>query len=224
MSKPIRITILCEGQTEEKFVKELLAPYFLEKKIYIDPIILSKKGQNGGDVKFSRAEKDIVNSLKRSNVSAVSTFVDYYGIKEWPGKNNILQNSTPQQIADCLNNAVKKEMCRKYDNLNPKNRFIPFVTVHEFETLLFSDSRILSEHLRIEQARVDEVLFEYGTPEKINNGPDTAPSKRLKTWDARYGKTTNGIAIAVDIGIKRMREKCPLFDAWLCSLERMVEV
>lgn len=32
MSKPIRITILCEGQTEEKFVKELLAPYFFEKK------------------------------------------------------------------------------------------------------------------------------------------------------------------------------------------------
>lgn len=223
MSKPIWITILCEGQTEEKFVKELLAPYFHQKNIYITPIVLSKKGQKGGDVKFTRAVKDIVNSLRQSNVSAVSTFVDYYGIKEWPGKDDVLQNFTPEQIADCLNNAVKNEMCRNYDDLNPQNRFIPFITVHEFETLLFSDSRILAEHLHIAQSVVDNVLSECGTPEKINNSPATAPSKRLEKWDGRYGKTTAGIAIASAIGIEKMRVKCPLFDAWLCAMERKAE-
>lgn len=223
MSKPICITILCEGQTEEKFVIELLVPYFLPKNIYITPIVLSKKGQKGGDVKFSRAERDIVNSLRQSNVSAVSTFVDYYGVKEWPGKNEVLQDSTPDQIADCLNHAAKSAICSKYDELNPQNRFIPFVSVHEFETLLFSDSRILAEHLHVEQAKVDEVLSEFGSPENINNSPATAPSKRLEQWDGRYGKTTAGIAIASAIGIDKMREKCPLFDAWLCAIERKAE-
>jgi len=224
MSKPIRITILCEGQTEEKFVKELLAPYFLRRNIFITPIVLSKKGQKGGDVKFSRAERDIVNSLRQSNVSAVSTFVDYYGVKEWPGKDNVLPNSPPDQIADCLNHAAKDAICSKYDKLNPQNRFIPFVAVHEFEALLFSDSKILAEHLHIEQAKVDEVLSEHdGLPEKINSSPATAPSKRLEQWDARYGKTTAGIAIASAIGIEKMREKCPLFDTWLCAIERKAE-
>lgn len=223
MSKPIWITILCEGQTEEKFVKELLAPYFLPRLIFIAPIVLTKKGQKGGDVKFSRVERDIVNALRQSNVSAVSTFVDYYGVKEWPGKDEVLQNSTPNQIAECLNHAAKDAICSKYDELNPQNRFIPFVAVHEFETLLFSDSKILAERLHIEQAKVDEVLSECGSPENINNSPATAPSKRLEKWNGRYGKTTAGIAIASAIGIEKMREKCPLFDTWLCAIERKAE-
>ena len=224
MSNPIWITILCEGQTEEKFVKDILAPYFFPKSIFVTPIVLSKRGQKGGDVKFSRTEKDILNSLRQSNVSAVSTFVDYYGIKEWPGKDDVLQHSTPEQIAVCLNNAAKQKICEEHDDLNPQNRFIPFVAVHEFEALLFSDSKVLAGHLHIDQANVDEVLSEHsGLPEKINNSPETAPSKRLKRWDAGYGKTTVGIAIAASIGIDKMREKCPLFDAWLCAMEKKAE-
>jgi len=33
-----KILILVEGQTEEKFIKELLVPYFENKSIYIVPI------------------------------------------------------------------------------------------------------------------------------------------------------------------------------------------
>ena len=70
---------------------------------------------------------------------------------------------------------------------------------------------------------MDKVLAECGSPEQINNSPETAPSKRLEKWNGQYGKTTDGIAIAAAIGIVRMREKCPLFDAWLCALERKAE-
>jgi len=224
MNKQFWITVLCEGKTEQKFIKSILSPYFQQKNIIMTPIIVSKKGEKGGDVKFQRVKGDIVTALSQSNISAVTTFVDYYGIKEWPGKNDVLQNSTPEQIADCLNQATKNAICSKYDNLNPQNRFIPFVAVHEFETLLFSNSKVLAEHLHIEQNKVDEVLSEHdGCPEKINNSPETAPSKRLEKWDARYGKTTAGIAIADAIGIDEMRKKCPLFDAWLRTLERKAE-
>ncbi len=224
MNKQIWITVLCEGKTEQKFIKSVLYPYLQAKNIIVKPIVISKKGEKGGDVKFQRVEGDIVTALRQSNISAVTTFVDYYGIKEWPGKDDVLPNSTPKQIADCLNQAAKNAICSKYDDLNPQNRFIPFVAVHEFETLLFSNSKVLAEHLHIERGKVDEVLSEHGgCPEKINNSPETAPSKRLEKWDARYGKTTAGIAIATAIGIDNMREKCPLFGAWLRALERKAE-
>ena len=96
------------------------------------------------------------------------------------------------------------------------------MAVHEFEALLFSDSGILAEELGIQQIHVDNVLDEFGgNPERINNSPETAPSKRLETWKSDYKKTTDGIAIAERIGLPAMRAKCPLFDAWLSAIENL---
>ena len=177
-----QIDIICEGRTEQTFVDEVLWPYFAQKGIFVLPIILSKKGQKGGNVRFCRAINDIYCSLKKTSSPIVSTFVDYYGIKDWPGKDDILPNSTPEQIANTLNQATKDVICAEYDDLNPQNRFIPFVMVHEFEALLFSSSEVLARNLHINQEMVDRVLLEYGSPERINNSPLTAPAKRLELW------------------------------------------
>jgi len=224
MNDSITVKVVVEGQTEQNFIKEILAPYCALKRIYMTPSLVSKKGQKGGDVKFQRVEQDIVAYLKQPNVSAVSTFVDYYGLKAWPEKDSIPPHSTPQQIADRLNNAAKAYICARHDRLNPQNRFIPFMAVHEFETLLFSDSRILAEALNIEQREVDNVLSECGSPEQINNSPQTAPSKRLLAWtNDQYKKIIDGIKISEKIGIDKMRQECPLFHAWLTSLEQLQE-
>ena len=215
------VDVICEGQTEVKFIKEVLGPYLLLKGINMIPILISKKGQKGGDVRFCRAINDIGNSLQKRSSPLVSTFVDYYGIKEWPGKDNVLPHSTPEQIANTLNQATKDAICAEYDVFNPQNRFIPFVMVHEFEALLFSNSEVLARNLHVNQEIVDFVLSECGSPERINNSPLTAPAKRLELWcNGQYGKTTEGIAIAKEIGVDRMRMKCPLFDAWLLELEQ----
>lgn len=222
MSNPLNVTVLCEGQTEQKFIKEVLAPYLWSKEIYMTPIVISKKGEKGGDVKFQRVQNDIAASLRQPNVSIVTTFVDYYGLKEWPGKDTVPHNSTPPQIAEHLNNAAKEIICRTYGDLNPQNRFIPFMAVHEFEALLFSDSQVLGEALNIDRTDIDQVLSACGSPEHINNSPQTAPAKRLLSWtNQTYKKTTDGIAIAKEIGIDRMREKCPLFHAWLLHIEEL---
>lgn len=77
--------------------------------------------------------------------------------------------------------------------------------------------------MSIHKLKVDEVIEECGSPEKINNSPQTAPSKRLERWaHGRYGKTTSGIVIARAIGIDKMRKKCPLFNSWLFKLESLV--
>lgn len=211
------VRIVVEGPTEEKFIKQIVGPYLLAKGIQTIPIVLH------GDVKFDRVKGDVIKSLKDRKTKAVSYFVDYYGLKEWPEKEAIQANSTPRQIADILNSAAKNSICKEAgDDLNPCRRFVPFMAVHEFETLLFSDSKVLSEELRIRQDRVDDVLNEFGgSPENINNNPETAPSKRLEQWKANYKKTVDGISIAQKIGLFAMRDKCPLFYNWLTAIESL---
>ena len=65
MSKRIEVVALAEGRTEEIFIKSLLAPYLERTKVYMTPIILTKPGQNGGDVRFSRTQNDIERHLKQ---------------------------------------------------------------------------------------------------------------------------------------------------------------
>ena len=100
-------------------------------------------------------------------------------------------------------------------------RFIPYVSMHEFEALLFSDPRILAEQLRVAQADVEVILTKCGEPEAINDSSMTAPSKRLANLSERFKKTSTGIAIAKAIGLPTMRRECPLFDAWLTRIENL---
>ncbi len=95
----------------------------------------------------------------------------------------------------------------------------------EFEALLFSDSEALAAEMSIDEEEVVAVITECGEPEHINNGQETAPSKRLDGWApyGKFAKTTKGIAIAHRIGIPKMREMCPLFNGWLEQLEAKLE-
>jgi len=220
MNKSKVVMIIVEGKTEQLFIENILAPYFAPKGIYLKATQLTKKGQKGGDVRFSRAKTDIRNHFRQRSDTIVSIFVDYYGIKEWPGLDSVPSNATPEQIADHLNAKVKQAILAEFPESNPAVRFIPFLAVHEFEALLFSDTAVLATELGIEKSTIDRVVCECGSPEKINNSPETAPSKRLENWSkGHYGKTSTGLAIAEKVGIMKMREYCPLFDAWLNLLE-----
>ena len=86
MSSYVEVVVLVEGATEQRFVKDLLAPYLSKQNIYMTPIILDKPGQKGGDVKFARAKNDIEKHLKQRRDTWITLFVDYYGIRgDWPG-------------------------------------------------------------------------------------------------------------------------------------------
>jgi hypothetical protein len=43
MNKYIIVQVIVEGQTEEKFIKQILQPYLSLKNIFITPTITSKK-------------------------------------------------------------------------------------------------------------------------------------------------------------------------------------
>lgn len=224
MSKFIEVIAIVEGKTEQVFIESVLAPYLARKMIFITATQVTKPGQKGGDVRFERVKKDLALHLKQRGDTYVTTFVDYYGVKAWPGLGQVPPNATPAQIAQTVNAAAKEDICAHHAEQRAEQRFIPFMAMHEFEALLFSDCHVLSVELDVDEKDITAVLDACGEPEAINNHPETAPSKRLNGWSRNgvFAKTTTGIAIARRIGIDRMREKCPLFNAWIAHFEAIV--
>ena len=184
---------------------------------------MSKPGQKGGDVRFSRVQRDLEKHLKQRSDTYITTFVDYYGMKEWPGMDLVPWQASPETIAKTINEATKSCVVSLFAEHRAERRFIPFIAVHEFEALLFSDCRILAEQLRIDESVILLDISGLGSPEAINNNPQTAPSKRLDSWckNEKFLKITTGISVAEQIGIEKMRSKCQLFDRWLKTFEEI---
>ncbi len=222
MSRFTELFIVAEGATEQMFLGRVLAPYWAARGIFVKATQISKKGQKGGDVKFSRAQRDVVNFLKQRSNTLVATFVDYYGVKEWPGLEAArkLNNPSPMQLADTLNSASKAEIVKVGEELGAAERYLPFVAVHEFESFLFSDVDVLAAAINVGRDVIQNVVDAAGSPEGINNSPDTAPSKRLEVLTGGcYSKVSGGVSIAGKIGIDKMRAACPNFELWMSSVE-----
>lgn len=54
-----RIVIVCEGPTEQEFVRDVLQPYFLPKEIYIQSPLIKKSG--GGIVPWNILKAQITS-------------------------------------------------------------------------------------------------------------------------------------------------------------------
>lgn len=102
-------------------------------------------------------------------------------------------------------------------------RLVPFVMLHEFEALLFSDCRRFAEG--VEQRRAFRALQairdSFDTPEQIDDSPEGAPSKRVQAVIPGYQKPLMGILASLEIGVSTMRKECPHFADWLERLTRL---
>lgn len=214
-----RLIITCEGETEQEFCKDVLAPYFLPKEIYIEyPTI---KHSHGGIVAWATLKKQLVNHLYEGDV-AVTMLVDYYRIKEsylFPGWEEAKQIENVFDRMRLLFTRMKEDMPAEF-----RERFIPYVQLHEFEGLLFSDISVFSHNFTSEELQMDLLdiaVRSANTPEEINNGPDTAPSVRLMKAISGYNKVVYGACLASEIGLSVICNKCKLFNEWIISLENI---
>jgi hypothetical protein len=222
MSEFAEIVALVEGKTEEIFVSKLLAPHLSALSVYMKPIVISKPGEKGGDVRFGRVRNDIGLHLKQRTETYLTLFIDYYGLKgDWPGLGEAKKRSHAADKAEAVNRATKDAVCRLFPERRAERRFIPYVAMHEFEALLFSAPKILASRLQVKPARIADIVAECGSPEEIDDSPETAPSKRLIQLSNGFRKTTTGIAVAEEIGLPGIRAQCPLFDEWLTAIERL---
>ena len=208
-----------KGATEQFFVERILAPYCAMHGVYLHSTQVPKKGEKGGDVRFVRVKTCAGNFLKQRSDTRVGTFFDYYGLKDWPLLDEVraARGLSTAEIAQRLNDSATAELAHEFPELNVAGRFVPFMAVHEFEALLFSDTSLLASSLGIDVALIDETLRVYGSPEAINTRPDKIPSKQIEKWlDGRYMKIVQGIAVADKIGIDKMRFACHNFDDFFC--------
>lgn len=224
MSKHVEVVVLVEGRTEQIFVQDMVSPFLASKGIFMRPIQISKPGQKGGDVKFARVQNDIGVHLKQRRDTYLTLFLDYYAIyKDWPGIAAAKKQATPAGKAATVNTETKRRVIELFKAHDADRRFIPFVAMHEFEALLFSDPKQLAEQLQVPQKKIDRIVELCGEPEHINDSPGTAPSSRLEKLSSRFKKTTTGIAVARAIGLTKIRGRCPIFNAWLSEVEGLAQ-
>jgi len=167
-------------------------------------------------------KNDIELHLKHRQDTYLTLFVDFYGIRgDWPELEEAKQQAIPCNKAVKINGATKAQVEKLFGSHGADKRFIPYVAMHEFEALLFSEPQKLAEQLHVPQKRIDKILTECGEPENIDDSPKTAPSKRLEDLSDRFKKTSTGIAIAKAIGLVKIRESCPIFNGWLTAVENL---
>lgn len=219
----IRVHVICEGQTEEMFVNELLAEAFIAKNICLIPSLIGKPGHKGGNFKFERLLTDVRARLLSDRDAYCTTFFDFYGLPEdFPGKKEAKLQVGIVRKADHLLAELTKQLQVKLGE-EALRRFIPYVQMYEFEGLLFSNTEKLA--LGINQMNIEGALQKirdaFDSPEEINNSPLTAPSKRIENLYSAYDKPIHGSLAAMEIGLEGIRRECQQFDAWLKSIESL---
>lgn len=209
-----RVIIICEGETEREFSKNVLAPHLINQNIFIQAPLI--KRSMGGIVRWSILKKEIETHLQESNVF-VSTFVDYYGLYQ---KYNFPRWADGEKIVDKNNRMDFLENAMKDDIVDySRHRFIPYLQLHEFEGLLFNDIQLFYEQVpKAELVGIEELkktFNDYENPEMINNNRETSPSHRLKRIIKGYNKLLYGHYFAEAIGIEQIRAKSPRFNQWI---------
>jgi len=219
-----KIFILVEGQTEEKFIKQILSPYFIKltesPKILIPIIhktktIGSRPSFKGGSLIYSKVKKELLNLLNDGSSACVTTMFDYYALdKSFLGINNIPSGTSIQKV-EYLEKALK-------DDINHL-KFLSNILLHEFEALLFSEPEQIanafndSKNINI----LKGIRLSFKTPEEIDNSPETAPSKRIIKLYPNYDKPFYGALISKKTGVKKMLQECPHFNNWILNLEKI---
>lgn len=209
----IRLAISVEGQTEEEFVKSVLATHLRPMKIEPIPILLGRaRGHGGGgNVSVERLASDMVELYQ--SFGAVTSLVDFYGFRA-KGK------MTVEELEKHLNGKIQKKIGCGWD----QRKVIPYVQKHEFESLLFSDVEAFGALMGVTEQNIrklNEARSQFSTPEDINDHQDAAPSKRIARIVPRYEKAVDGPVLAMEIGLKTIRTKCPRFCEWVTRLESL---
>jgi hypothetical protein len=223
-----RLYLFAEGATELTFADTLLKPHLAHFGMYLHPPVLiahaKKKGRvhRGGGRKYVPMKNDIQRFLLQEKGRDVffTTMIDLYAIhREFPALDDVEKlRHLPKQRVEALEQAFAEDI--------GDARFVPYLQLHEFEAYLFSDPssfRYFYDHHEKQIEALLAIANQYATPELIDDGPHTAPSKRIvaELPDYEDAKAAVGPQVAELIGLEVIRGKCPHFASWLARLEKL---
>ena len=223
-----RLYLFAEGRTEQTFADTVLKPYLAEYGVFMHgPVLIAhahkrQRTHRGGGRNFRAMQNDIVRFLKRDSAKDAffTSMIDLYALhKEFPGAEKAKQyRNDPYRRVEILEEAWAQE--------TNDPRFIPHLQLHEYEAYLFSDISVLSRYYEGQEraiGKLAEVADGLDSPELIDDGPHTAPSKRIIDHLPRYesDKSTIGVQAAERIGLPMIRCKCLHFDRWIGRLQKL---
>ncbi len=217
--------VVCEGQTEETFLRDVLAPALSVREIFVLPrIVPTSSKAKGGGLERQRVLWFLRNTLRERQDTYVTTFFDLYGLKpDFPGQADAAGIPDPLARASIIEMELAKAVVQEA-KCRPE-RFLPHVQPYEFESLLFSDTGRFGEERPAWKTFIDQLETarrKARSPEHINDGPDIHPSARLRRLlRPRYDKALHGSAVSKRIGLDRMRAECRHFDKWLSRAEAL---
>ena len=165
-------------------------------------------------------QKDIDRFLKQDSApdALFTSMIDLYALhRGFPGSEAAAAHrGDPYSRVRMLEESWARETQDK--------RFIPHIQLHEYEAYLFSDIAVLCHFYGDQQReviRLQESVGSFNSPEIIDDGRQSAPSKRIVHFIPRYeaDKVTFGVQAATRIGLTKIRRRCPHFAGWLERLE-----
>ena len=222
----MRLIVVVEGQTEEAFVKDVLVPHLAPQNVFasatvVGKIVSQRRGhrRRGGGyfLTWLRDLRRLLGGDTSSNLR-VTTLFDLYGLpRDFPGIDAHGKDADTNHRCDQLQTSLATEL--------NDHRFIPYIQRHEFEALVIASLPSLRLLLDDEDdlAGVQQLEKELSShpPEDINDGEDTAPSKRLCERIPGYNKVLHGPLAIAGTGLSAIRQRCPRFNTWVSQLEAL---
>ena len=222
----IRIVVICEGQTEETFVRDVLQPHFSPTGLYLHAqTIETSPGYRGGALNYDRVRSQLRNMLRQKSAPVVTTFFDLYRLdKRFPGFDAAMLKSSMQAKVEMLNSELAEDIVALAE-CNPV-RFIPHIQPHEFEALLFGDVTTLTgveRNWARSTVELGAIRQQVDTPEHINDKPETKPAAHLERLlkSPRFSKVDHGPIAAARMGLLRIEQECLHFAAWLQKIRSL---
>ncbi len=224
----VRLYLFAEGPTELTFADTVLKPHLAEVGVYLHgPILIAharKKGRvhRGGGRKYLPMRNDILRFLSQEKGANVffTTMIDLYAIHaDFPGLDKAEElRQIPEKRVAFLEQSFA-------DDIGDR-RFLPHIQMHEYEAYLFSNPTCFAyfyHHHEKQIAALKAVADEHNSPEMIDDGQHSAPSKRIiaQLPDYEGAKSVIGPQIAELIGLDVIRTRCPHFATWLTRLEKL---
>lgn len=224
----IRLHIIAEGQTEETFIRDFLSEHLGGFNVYSDVRCVNvgskpkrSRRDRGGVLNYENAKKDIQRWLKedKNSDARFTTMFDLYALpNNFPGFDEAKRYINLYGKIQCLEEAFRKDI-NDY-------RFLPYIQLCEFEALVLSDPSKLNNIFAGYEEAIGQLVKQcegYESPELINQGKTTAPSKRIIQAIPGYSKISDSLAIVKSIGLNSIRSKCSHFNEWITSLENLIE-
>jgi hypothetical protein len=197
----IRLGISVEGKTERLFVNRVLRPHLLPCGIDTTGIDIR------GNVSLDKIRGELPTLL--GSFDRVSTMYDFYRFKRRGTLDVLALEAAIHSLVD----------------QSGQERLLPYVQQYEFEALLFAAPVQMVEWLEgseTDLSTMQQAVRQCGSPEKVNDSPETSPSHRLqKLFGHRYDKPLHGPEIIELAGLPAIRAQCPRFDAWITRLEAL---